>query len=203
MLKISTRSGRGFRWSAPSWRSALTLAMSASLFMGRLSSPAFAQSSAAWPQWGQNPQHTGFLAVAGQALQGKLSDQIFDPFTAQEMAESRGALRMHYQAPLINGPNVFMEFKSGTYVSCSPPGSEQPPPCGPNDWNTEIWNETNLQWQNGQLVPVWNFATDWKPVPNDNSLGGWEPLFQPALAGQYICSPTVWGERTGRRSLPL
>src|SRR5258708_30084231 len=97
MLKISTRSGRGFRWSAPSWRSALTLAMSASLFMGRLSSPAFAQSSAAWPQWGQNPQHTGFLAVAGQALQGKLSGQIFDPFTAQEMAESRGALRMHYQ----------------------------------------------------------------------------------------------------------
>jgi hypothetical protein len=30
---------------------------------------------------------------------------------------------MHYQVPLINGPNVFMEFKSGMYVSCNPPGS--------------------------------------------------------------------------------
>src|SRR5262249_227188 len=25
-------------------------------------------ASPAWPQWGQNPQHTGFLNVAGQAL---------------------------------------------------------------------------------------------------------------------------------------
>jgi len=67
------------------------------------------------------------------------------------------------------------------------------PHAAPNDWNTEIWNETNLQWQNGQLVPVWNFATDWKPVPNDNSLGGWEPLFQPALAGHYIYVPGAGG----------
>jgi hypothetical protein len=48
--------------------------------------------AAAWPQWGQNPQHSGFLSVGGQALQTKLSDQIFDPFTAQEEAESGGSL---------------------------------------------------------------------------------------------------------------
>ena len=58
------------------------------LAMGLVPFQAEAQSSPAWPQWGQNPQHTGFLAVAGQELQGKLSDQIFDPFTKQEMAES-------------------------------------------------------------------------------------------------------------------
>jgi Bacterial Ig-like domain (group 3) len=155
--------------------------------------PAFAQSSAAWPQWGQNPQHTGYLAVAGQALQGKLSDQLFDPFTSQEMAESKGALLMHYQVPLVNGNNVFMMFKTGTYNSCDPPGSGQPFPCGPNDWNTEVWNETDLQWQNGQLVPVWNFVTDWTPVPNDYTLGGWEPLFQPALALTYVYVPGAGG----------
>src|SRR5580704_17990078 len=40
---------------------------------------ATAQAQAAWPQWGQNAQHSGFLPVAGQSLQGKLSDQVFDP----------------------------------------------------------------------------------------------------------------------------
>jgi hypothetical protein len=145
--------------------------------------------TADWPQWGQNPQHTGFLSVPGQSLQAKLSDQVFDPFTSQEMAESGGGLLMHYQVPLVNGNDVYMMFKTGTYVPCNPPGSGKPFPCGPNDWDTEIWNETDLQWQNGQLVPVWNFATDWTPVPNDYALGGWEPLFQPALAGTYIYIP--------------
>jgi hypothetical protein len=150
-------------------------------------------AQAAWPQWGQNPQHTGFLPVAGQSLQAKLSDQIFDPFTAQEMAESNGALLMHYQVPLVNGNNVYMMFKTGTYNSCVPPGSGKPFPCGPNDWSTEVWNETDLQWQNGQLVPAWNFATDWTPIPNDYTLDGWEPLFQPVLASTYIYVPGAGG----------
>ena len=150
-------------------------------------------AQAAWPQWGQNPQHTGFLPIAGQSPQAKLSDQIFDPFTAQEMAESKGALLMHYQVPLVNGNNVYMMFKTGTYNSCNPPGSGNPFPCGPNDWSTEVWNETDLQWQNGELVPAWSFATDWTPVPNDYTLGGWEPLFQPALAQTYLYVPGAGG----------
>ena len=171
----------------------LALTIFAAWAGGLISNTAVAQSSPAWPQWGQNAQHTGFLAVPGQSLQGKLSDQVFDPFTAQEEAESGGTLLMHYQVPLVNGSNIFMEFKTGSYVSCNPPGSGQPFPCGPNSWNTEVWNETDLQWQNGQLVPVWNFASDWKPVPNDNKLGGWEPLFQPVLSGQYIYVPGAGG----------
>jgi len=154
---------------------------------------ATAQAQAAWPQWGQNAQHSGFLPVAGQSLQGKLSDQVFDPFTAQEMAESHGALLMHYQVPLVNGNNVYMMFKTGAYNPCNPPGSGQPFPCGPNDWGTEVWNETDLQWQNGQLLPAWNFASDWTPIPNDYTLGGWEPLFQPVLAQTYIYVPGAGG----------
>jgi hypothetical protein len=160
--------------------------------------PAGAQNSAAWPQWGQNPQHTGFLPVAGQAPQVKLFDQVVDPFVAREIAES-GALFTHYQVPLINGANVFAEHKSGTYVSCQPPGSGQPFPCGPDAWNTEIWNEVGLQWQNGQLVPIWKFASDWVPPPNSGSspakatLQGWEPLFQPLLYGSYVYVPGAGG----------
>ena len=148
----------------------------------------------AWSQWGQNPQHSGNMPVPGQTPQAKLSDLVFDPFVSAEVAESK-ALLTHYQAPLVNGATIFMEFKSGKYVSCNPPGSGQPFPCGPDAWNTEIWNETALQWESGQLTPVWNFATDWTPPPNSGtspskrSLGGWEPQFQPALAGTYVYVP--------------
>jgi len=157
-----------------------------------------AQNSPAWPQWGQNPQHTGFLPVPGQTPGAKLADLVVDPFVAQEIAES-GALLTHYQAPLVNGANIFMESKTGTYVSCQPPGSGQPFPCGPDAWNTEIWNESALQWQNRQLVQVWNFATDWVPPPNSGSspakvtLQGWEPLFQPLLSGSYVYVPGAGG----------
>jgi hypothetical protein len=41
-----------------------------------------AQNSPAWPQWGQNSQHTGLLPVPGQAPKAKLADQVFDPFVA-------------------------------------------------------------------------------------------------------------------------
>ena len=157
-----------------------------------------AQNSPAWPQWGQNPQHTGFMPVPGQAPQAKLADQIFDLFVTQEIAES-GALLTHYQVPLVSGATIFMESKTGTYVSCQPPGSGQPFPCGPDAWNTEIWNEKALQWQNGQLVQIWNFATDWLPIPNSgnqpskHTLGGWEPLFQPVLSGSYVYVPGAGG----------
>jgi len=162
-----------------------------------ISLPTTAQTPS-WSQWGQNPQHTGNMPVAGQPPQAKLSDLTFDPFVTQEVAESH-ALLLHYQAPLVNGPTIFMEFKTGTYVACQPPGSGQPFPCGPDAWNTEIWNETALQWQNGQLTPIWNFPSDWTPVPNsgtspsNHSLRGWEPMFQPALAGQYVYVPGASG----------
>jgi hypothetical protein len=154
--------------------------------------------TAAWAQWGQNPQHTGAVALSGQPLQAKLGDVVFDPFVNQEIAES-GALLMHYQAALVNAPYIFMEVKSGAYTPCKPPGSKKPFPCGPDAWKGVIWNETAWQWQNGQLASVWSFSSDWKPVPNSGSspsnkdLGGWEPLFQPALSGSYIYVPGTGG----------
>jgi len=159
---------------------------------------AAAAQSLSWSQWGQNPQHTGNMPVPGQAPEARLSDLVFDPFVTQEVAESH-ALLTHYQAPLVNAGTIFMNFKSGTYVSCDPPGSGQPFPCGPDAWDTEVWNERALVWQNGQLTPLWNFASDWTPVPNSgtspskHSLGGWEPMFQPALARSFIYVPGAGG----------
>ncbi|HTZ97638.1 MAG TPA: hypothetical protein VMB18_14650, partial [Terriglobales bacterium] len=141
---------------------------------------------------------TGYLAVTGQAPQTKLSDLVFDPFVSKEIAES-GALLMHYQVPLVNGTSVFMELKTGKYISCDPPGSGQPFPCGPDAWDDEIWNEVGLRWEGGKLTPVWRFRTDWLPPPNSGSspakatLEGWEPLFQPLLSGSYVYVPGAGG----------
>lgn len=43
-----------------------------------------------WPQWGQNPQHSGSIAVVGQNPSQKLASMVYDPFVAQEQAENGG-----------------------------------------------------------------------------------------------------------------
>src|SRR5205809_3833633 len=43
-----------------------------------------------WPQWAQNPQHTGFLNVAGQALNKILANIVYDPLVPDEQALNGG-----------------------------------------------------------------------------------------------------------------
>lgn len=133
--------------------------------------PAIAQN---WPQWGHDPQHTGMVNVVGQDLNRLLADLIYDPFVAREKA-FWGALLVHYQVPLVDGDDVFMLFKTGSW--------------SPITWNTQIWNEKRFHWESGQLVEKWTFESDWKPVPDPRSLGGWEPVFQPVLVGSYLYVP--------------
>src|SRR5215831_3174262 len=161
------------------------------LGLALLSATASAQD---WPQWGQNPQHSGSISVLGQIPNQKLANLTYDPFVAQEQAENFGELLAHYQAPLTNGQDVFMEFISGTYVSCNPPGSYTPFPCGNDNWFNQIWNEKRLHWQSGQLVEVWSFASDWKPEPDaGGELGGWQPVFHAALTSDAVWVPGAGG----------
>jgi len=165
----------------------------ASLFVGlaSLSATAFGQG---WPQWGRDPQHSGSIPVLGQPPTQKLANLTYDPFVAQEQAENFGELLAHYQAPLTNGQDVFMEFISGKYVGCNPPGSYTPFPCGNDNWFNQIWNEKRLHWQNGQLVEVWSFASDWKPEPDaGGELGGWQPVFHAALTSDAVWVPGAGG----------
>lgn len=150
---------------------------------------------AAWPQWGHDAQHRGMTPVKGQIPRHILADITYDPFVEQEMAEQFGVLSAHYQVPLVDGQDVFMEFKTGTYISCDPPGWETEQPCGVNTWNTQIWNERRLHWKHGQLVQKWNFASDWKPppVPALNFLGPSEPVFHSLLANGYVYVPGAGG----------
>src|SRR5262245_3111045 len=90
--------------------------------------------SQAWPQWGQNPQHTGAVNVPGQHARELLDDIIYDPFVEAEKADpfSSDDLGIHYQQPLTDGDDVYMEFKTGAYTSRL-------------TWNTQTWNEKKLQ----------------------------------------------------------
>src|SRR6266481_10018880 len=87
-------------------------------------------SGQGWTQWGQNAQHTGSVSVTGQRAVRSIFELTYDPFVAQEQAESNGDLVVHYQAPLVDGSDLFMEYKTGTWIPCVPPGSQRPAPCG-------------------------------------------------------------------------
>src|SRR5262245_28155967 len=76
-----------------------------------------------WLQWGADPTHQSHSCVIAQRPQRLLDDIVFDPFVAQELAEAKGSLVIHYQSPLLDGDDLYMEVKSGTYLSCDPPGS--------------------------------------------------------------------------------
>jgi hypothetical protein len=147
-----------------------------------------------WPQWGQNPQHSGSIPTVGQNPSRKLASMVYDPFVSKEQAENNGELLAHYQAPLTDGQDVFMEFIGGTYVSCNPPGSYTPFPCGNDNWFNQVWSEKRLHWEGGQLVEKWSFASDWKPEPDaGGELGGWQPVFHGALTDDAVWVPGAGG----------
>jgi outer membrane protein assembly factor BamB len=121
-----------------------------------------------------------------------LSSTVYDPFLAQEIADARGVLLVHYQAPLLDGDDLYMMSKRGTYTPCNV-GSDGPS-CGDPDetyrQRSQIWTEQRFV-ISGSGVPAlqWSFDTDWKPEPRVS----FEPMFQPALAGSLIAIPGAGG----------
>jgi hypothetical protein len=133
-----------------------------------------------WPQFGHDAQHGGGTTVGAQSLQQILADVVYDPFVDAEEAYQGGELLVHYQVPLVDGDDVFMEFKSGTYN-------------GPDQWQTQIWSVHLLRFQSGTLTPLWSAPTDWKPVPDGGDTGDWEPVFHAALANGFLYEPGAGG----------
>jgi outer membrane protein assembly factor BamB len=131
----------------------------------------------AWPQWAQNSQHTGFVNVAGQPLARILADVIYDPLVPDEMAALGGDLLAHYQTPLVDGDDVFMESKSGTF--------------NVNTYSTERWHQNRFTWQRGSLVRVWTFDSDW--VAPGSAYDFWEPVYHAVLANGFVYDPGAGG----------
>jgi len=153
------------------------------------------EGGSGWPQWGRNQRHEGSVRAEGQAVTSILADLIYDPFAAAEARDTGGNLLVHYQVPLLQGNDVFMEFKTGRFIECDPPGSGNPPPgeddCGQSAWNTQIWTEKRLHWEEGHLVEKWTFQSDWKAERVE--LAQWEPVFHAVLAGGFIYVPGAGG----------
>ncbi len=146
-----------------------------------------------WPQWGSNPAHQGASAAVGQPLVSVLADIVYDPFVELEKAESGEDLLVHYAVPLLDATSVYLVFKSGTYVPCDPPGSGLPFPCGPDARTLQTWNVRKLAWRNDALSTAWTFASDWNPEPAGGAVANWEPVFQPAIAGDFLYVPGFAG----------
>ncbi|HEV2691142.1 MAG TPA: IPT/TIG domain-containing protein [Bryobacteraceae bacterium] len=130
-----------------------------------------------WTQWGQNSQHTSGVPVAGQDLNRILADVVYDPLTTNEKAASSGDLLAHFQVPLSDGNDVFMEFKTGVY--------------DPTNYATQTWGEQRLTWQNGQLVRMRAFQSDWKAPGSVQDF--WEPVFHATLANGSVYVPGASG----------
>ena len=137
---------------------------------------AIAITTSSWTEWGQNPAHTSSVPNTGQDLNEILANLVYDPLIPDETAAS-GDLLVHYQVPLVDGNDVFMEFKSGVFNA--------------NTYSSEIWGENRFTWQNGQLVQVWSYSSDWKAPGNSKDF--WEPVFHAALANGAVYVPGAGG----------
>src|SRR5207244_7018703 len=127
---------------------------------------------AAWPQFGRDPAHTGTAPVTGQPFRVVLAQIVMDPFAQSSI----GSLLTHYGVPIIDGANVYVEVKSGTFSG---------------NWQTLPWNVQAFRWNGPSLQARWITPSDWKPVAQGTGANG--PLFatqrQPLPANDAVNTP--------------
>lgn len=145
-----------------------------------------------WTQWGQNWAHTGMTCTPAPGLSNTLAVVVFDPFVDQERGEGGGDLLAHYAAPLVIGDDAYIAVKTGSYVSCDPPGSHTPAPCGLDSWNLQTWTVQYRSWIGSTLTLQNALVSEWTRPPWE-AVEGWDPVFQPAISGSSLWVPDVAG----------
>ena len=133
-----------------------------------------------WPQWGLNPQHTLFDSnTVGQPINKIETSFVYDFNVLAEKADpnNAGGLLVHYQVPLIDGNDVYIESKDGTYTNGS--------------YSTQKWHQNKYTWQGSNLVKVWTFNTDWFAAGSSSLY--WEPVYHAVLANGFLYDPGEGG----------
>src|SRR5438270_4610456 len=133
-----------------------------------------------WAQWGLNAQHTLFDGgVVGQPLNRNIVNLVYDFNIDAEKADPNAAdgLDVHYQVPLVDGNDVFIESKDGTYSNST--------------YSTQKWHQNKYTWQGGTLVKQWTFNTDWFAAGSSSLF--WEPVYHAALANGFLYVPVQGG----------
>jgi outer membrane protein assembly factor BamB len=157
---------------------------------GDNAAPAPDPHCADWHQWGNNAQHTGASCATGQPLDRVLADVPIDLLAADERADSRDELVVHYQAPLVDADRVFMVRKGGTYTPCVPqmdPSKTCSDPADQHRFESQTWSEVGYAWQGDALVEQWTYDSAWKPPLGE------EVVFQPVIAGDRVAIPEAEG----------
>ena len=131
-----------------------------------------------WTQWGRTSLHDNVSASIGRSPDRIVARLVLDPFAAEEQLAGDGDLYVHYPVPLVDGDDVFVVRKSGTFSD-------------PSRWESQVWNVTSLRRDGPALVTRWSRATDWKPVPYQAGL--WEPVYHCALTADAIWAPGAGG----------
>ncbi len=141
------------------------------------------KTAPSWAQWGLNPQHTLFDApVIGQPLNNNLVNLVYDFNIDQEKADpnAAGTLLVHYQVPLIDGSDAYIESKAGVYSNST--------------YSTQTWHQNKYTWQGSSFVKVWTFDSDWYAPGSSNDF--WEPVYHAVLANGFLYDPgkggTIW-----------
>lgn len=140
-----------------------------------LTSPLLADG---WFQWGRTGSHEGASPVVGQTLAKIEAEVILDKFVDQKKAAAFGNLLVHYPAPLVDGKDVFLVFKTGTFVSA---GNRE----------TQTWNVRNMRYEGATLQTRWEYTTDWKPITF--MLASWEPVYHPIVTADAVWAPGAGG----------
>ena len=143
---------------------------------------ALSMNAQSWQQWGQNPRHTGAVSIAGQKPVRLFGQFTYDSLADQIRQDTGGNLLVHYMAPLVDGDEVFIMSRGDSqWISCR----SAPAPCGPQRWRKMQWGITKLgTGTDRKLEKLWTAMSSWKPAPDNGS--GWEPVFHPALFGNFL-----------------
>lgn len=161
----------------PKSRASFSLVLGVFLFVsfnGRAQTAPTAPPS--WPQWALNAQHSLFDGgVVGQPLNQNAVSLVYDFNVAAEKADpnAQGTLLVHYQVPLVDGNDVYVESKAGTYSNTT--------------YSTQTWHQNRYSWQGGKFVKVWTFDTDWFAPGSSNDF--WEPVYHAVLANGFLYDP--------------
>ena len=138
-------------------------------------------SAQSWTQWGANARHESATAASGQRLDRLEAEFVVDPFAMAEQTVAQGDLLTHYPVPLIDGDDLFLIFKGGTFTDFE-------------HRSTQTWNLRAVRRSGSSYATRWTYASDWKPVPTPGGAGpSWEPVYHPALTDDAVWAPGAGG----------
>lgn len=139
-------------------------------------------SAQGWMQWGANARHESAVGASGQRLDRIQAEVVIDPFVIEEKTFAGGSLLTHYPVPLIDGDDLFVILKGGSFVDFQ-------------HRSTQTWSVQAMRRNGLGLTTRWTYASDWKPLPTPGGALGptWEPVYHPALTADSVWAPGAGG----------